>query len=84
MKRLHVHVAVDDPPKPIAFYASLFDEWPNPVKPYCANQQIVGERPPGIRWETFFTFGDATTYGEDEPGRQENSPSACGAKPSSC
>lgn len=23
--------------------------------------------PSGLRWETFFTFGDATVYGEDEP-----------------
>ncbi len=23
--------------------------------------------PSGVRWETFFTFGDATAYGEDEP-----------------
>ena len=21
--------------------------------------------PAGVRWETFFTFGEATTYGED-------------------
>jgi catechol 2,3-dioxygenase-like lactoylglutathione lyase family enzyme len=25
--------------------------------------------PAGVRWETFFTFSDATTYGEDRPGR---------------
>lgn len=23
--------------------------------------------PAGLRWETFFTFGESTTYGEDEP-----------------
>lgn len=23
--------------------------------------------PAGVRWETFHTFGDATSYGEDEP-----------------
>lgn len=23
--------------------------------------------PAGLRWETFFTFGEATTYGEEEP-----------------
>jgi len=27
--------------------------------------------PAGLRWETFFTFGDATTYGEDEPGAHD-------------
>ena len=24
--------------------------------------------PAGVRWETFYTFGDATTYGEDHVG----------------
>lgn len=23
--------------------------------------------PAGVRWETFYTFGEATSYGEDEP-----------------
>jgi catechol 2,3-dioxygenase-like lactoylglutathione lyase family enzyme len=27
--------------------------------------------PSGLRWETFFTFGEATMYGEDEPAVPE-------------
>jgi catechol 2,3-dioxygenase-like lactoylglutathione lyase family enzyme len=30
-----------------------------------SNKSWVND-PTGVRWETFFTFGDATTYGEDE------------------
>jgi predicted enzyme related to lactoylglutathione lyase len=38
--------------------------------------------PAGVRWETFFTFGDATTYGED-PAEQAaaNTARVCGASP---
>ena len=32
--------------------------------------------PAGVRWETFFTFGEATAYGED-PVRAAAEPSAC-------
>jgi catechol 2,3-dioxygenase-like lactoylglutathione lyase family enzyme len=39
--------------------------------------------PAGVRWETFFTFGEATTYGEDEPqialGAAMIEGAACGA-----
>ena len=34
--------------------------------------------PAGVRWETFFTFGEATRYGEDEPQ------AAAPAKASAC
>jgi catechol 2,3-dioxygenase-like lactoylglutathione lyase family enzyme len=30
--------------------------------------------PAGVRWETFFTFGDATTYGEDEAALRDAAP----------
>jgi hypothetical protein len=30
-----------------------------------------------VRWETFFTFGDATAYGEDEPSDDANAQSGC-------
>ena len=35
--------------------------------------------PSGVRWETFFTFGDATTYGEsaDTPEFATSVPTAC-------
>jgi catechol 2,3-dioxygenase-like lactoylglutathione lyase family enzyme len=32
--------------------------------------------PSGVRWETFYTFGDATAYGED-PGEKQASSGAC-------
>jgi hypothetical protein len=33
--------------------------------------------PAGVRWETFFTFGEATAYGEDPAG--ETAPAGCRA-----
>jgi catechol 2,3-dioxygenase-like lactoylglutathione lyase family enzyme len=34
--------------------------------------------PAGVRWETFFTFGEATTYGEDDvPAVTEQAASTC-------
>lgn len=41
--------------------------------------------PAGVRWETFFTFGEATTYGEQEPAelpRAAAPASACCGAPS--
>ena len=35
----------------------------------------------GVRWETFFTHGEATTYGEDEVLPEPAASSACGAPP---
>jgi catechol 2,3-dioxygenase-like lactoylglutathione lyase family enzyme len=128
MKRLHVHVAVEDLNRSIGFYSILFGSEPVIVKDDyakwmlddpCVNFAIsdrarmlgvdhlgiqvdsnaelaelagrlkaAGETtrdqeattccyarsdkawvndPSGLRWETFFTFGDATAYGEDEP-----------------
>ena len=37
--------------------------------------------PSGIRWETFFTFGEATTYGEDERPAAPASGKACCGQP---
>jgi catechol 2,3-dioxygenase-like lactoylglutathione lyase family enzyme len=129
MKRLHVHVAVDNLEKSIGFYSTLFAAPPSVVKDdyakwmlddprvnfaissrgvradgidhlgiqvetdaelrelstrlkaagettrdqeattccYAQSNKAWVDDPSGIRWETFFTFGDATTYGEDEP-----------------
>jgi hypothetical protein len=145
MKRLHVHVAVNDLNRSIGFYSALFATEPTVLKDDYAKWMLddpkvnfaisargtradgvdhlgiqvetdgelrdlasrlkqAGEStrdqeattccyarsnkswvndPSGIRWETFFTFGDATTYGEDEvviapahaPARSE---AACG------
>src|SRR5258708_9415962 len=127
MKRLHVHVAVDDLKRSIGFYSTLFASEPTvrkddyakwmlddpkvnfAISPRSADTggvdhlgiqvetdgelrelagrlKAAGEStsdqesatccyaqsnkswvsdPTGVRWETFFTFGDATTYGED-------------------
>lgn len=129
MKRLHVHVAVDDLGKSIGFYSTLFAAPPSITKDDYAKwmlddpkvnfaisargarnggvdhlgiqvgtdaelREIAGRLksagevtrdqeaatccyaqsnkawvndPSGVRWETFFTFGEATSYGEDEP-----------------
>jgi catechol 2,3-dioxygenase-like lactoylglutathione lyase family enzyme len=128
MKRLHVHVAVEDLDKSIAFYATLFGARPTVVKDDYAKWMLDDPRvnfaisdrarvagvdhlgiqvdsreelaelagrlkaagettrdqvatsccyaksdkawvndPAGVRWETFHTFDEAATYGEDEP-----------------
>ena len=128
MKRLHVHIAVDDLDRSIGFYSTLFGVRPSVLKPDYAKWMLddpkvnlaisqrdahmpgvdhlgiqvetddelralagrlksAGEQtrdqeaatccyaqsnkswvsdPSGVRWETFFTFGEATRYGEDE------------------
>ena len=128
MKRLHVHVAVDDLGRSIGFYSTLFAAEPVVVKDDYAKWMLEDPRvnfaisardavrpgldhlgiqvgsddelrdladrlkgagettrdqkaatccyarsnkswvsdPSGVRWETFFTFGDATIYGEDD------------------
>lgn len=145
MKRLHVHIAVDDLERAIGFYSTLFAAEPSVRKSDYAKWMLedpkvnlaisqrggratgidhlgiqvdtdkelrtlaqrlksAGETtrdqeaatccyaqsnkswvndPSGVRWETFFTFGDATTYGEDEaPSSQPRS--ACGANEGCC
>ncbi len=47
---------------------------------YARSDKSWVRDPAGLRWETFFTFGEATTYGEDEPA-VANAPTpqpACG------
>jgi catechol 2,3-dioxygenase-like lactoylglutathione lyase family enzyme len=34
---------------------------------YAQSDKTWVSDPAGVRWETFFSFGEATTYGEDEP-----------------
>lgn len=128
MKRLHVHIAVDDLQRSIGFYSTLFGAEPSVTKSdyakwmlddprvnlaisqreraagvdhlgiqtdsdaelrelaqrlktagettrdqeattccYAQSNKAWVDDPSGVKWETFFTFGDATTYGEDEP-----------------
>ena len=127
MKRLHLHVSVDDLDRSIRFYETLFGAPPSVVKSDYAKWMLDDPRvnlaisargraagidhvgvqaetagelgeiasrlkaagettvdeaattccyaqsdktwvrdPSGVRWETFFTFGEATRYGEDE------------------
>jgi hypothetical protein len=33
--------------------------------------------PAGVRWETFYTFGEATSYGEDRDVAKAATPAAC-------
>jgi catechol 2,3-dioxygenase-like lactoylglutathione lyase family enzyme len=44
---------------------------------YAQSNKAWVNDPSGIRWETFFTFGEATTYGEDEPAIEAKSQSGC-------
>lgn len=144
MKRLHVHVSVEDLDRSTAFYATLFGAQPTVVKDDYAKWQLedpkvnfaisthggrvgvdhlgiqvdegaelavladrlkaAGETtfdqeaatccyarsdkswvsdPSGLRWETFHTFGEATTYGEDDvPAMAAPAAAACcGAEP---
>ena len=139
MKRLHVHIAVDDLEKSIGFYSTLFAAEPNVRKDdyakwmlddprvnlaisqrasvgagidhlgiqtetddelrelaqrlknagettrdqeattccYAQSNKAWVDDPSGVRWETFFTFGNATTYGEDEPRVEDAKAAAC-------
>lgn len=132
MKRLHLHVAVEDLARSIGFYSTLFGQKPSVEKPDYAKWMLedpkvnfaisargveagldhvgiqvdsegelrelagrlkaAGETtrdqeaasccyaqshkswisdPSGLNWETFFTFGEATTYGEDDVPRDD-------------
>ena len=132
MKRLHLHVAVENLDRSIGFYSTLFGQGPSVTKPDYAKWMLddpkvnfaisargmeagvdhvgiqvesegelhelagrlkaAGETtrdqeaasccyaqshkswisdPSGLKWETFFTFGEATTYGEDDVPQDE-------------
>ncbi|HEY2050477.1 MAG TPA: ArsI/CadI family heavy metal resistance metalloenzyme [Caulobacteraceae bacterium] len=42
---------------------------------YAKSDKAWVNDPSGLRWETFHTFGEATVYGEDEPGAKAASKS---------
>jgi len=52
---------------------------------YARSDKSWVNDPSGVRWETFFTFGEATTYGEDAEAEPASAPAAaaacCGAAP---
>jgi hypothetical protein len=145
MKRLHVHIAVEDLQGSIGFYSTLFGAAPSVAKEDYAKWMLEDPRvnfaisdrqhvagvdhlgiqvdsreelaelsgrlkaageatrdqtaatccyansdkawvsdPSGVSWETFFTFGEATVYGEDfEPKAAQTATSCCAAKPES-
>jgi hypothetical protein len=139
MKRLHLHVGVDDLAASIRFYETLFNAAPSVVHGDYAKWMLDDPRvnfaisareraagvdhigiqtdsaeelgelamrlkaagtetfdqeattccyaksdkswvrdPSGIRWETFYTFGDATSYGEDERLAEPAAAACCG------
>jgi catechol 2,3-dioxygenase-like lactoylglutathione lyase family enzyme len=141
MKRLHVHIAVHDLEKSIAFYSALFAGEPSVRKSdyakwmlddprvnlaisqrgrtsgidhlgiqtdtdtelhelarrlktagetmrgqqataccYAQSNKAWVDDPSGVKWETFFTFGEAAAYGEDEPAEEAEGQSCCGPK----
>jgi catechol 2,3-dioxygenase-like lactoylglutathione lyase family enzyme len=146
MKRLHVHIAVEDLNKSIGFYSTLFGAKPSVLKHdyakwmledprvnlaisqrdqiagvdhlgiqvetdgelrelakrlkaageetrdqesttccYAQSNKVWVNDPSGVRWETFYTFGEATAYGEDEPdGAATPQSSACGTAKQAC
>jgi catechol 2,3-dioxygenase-like lactoylglutathione lyase family enzyme len=58
---------------------------------YARSDKAWVNDPDGLRWETFHTFGDAVTYGEDDPGvaiaapkTACRPPSATAASPAAC
>jgi catechol 2,3-dioxygenase-like lactoylglutathione lyase family enzyme len=145
MKRLHVHVAVDDLDRSIGFYSALFAAEPSvretdyakwmlddpkvnlaisargrskgvdhlgiqvesddELRELAGRLKAAGEEthdqeattccyaqsnkawvndPSGLRWETFFTFGSATQYGEDETPIQPPGARSGGCSSSAC
>ena len=139
MKRLHLHVGVDDLAASIRFYETLFDAAPTVRKDDYAKWMLDDPRvnfaisargraagvdhvgiqtdsveelgalavrlkaagaetfdqeattccyaksdkswvrdPSGLRWETFYSFGEATSYGEDEQLPAPDAAACCG------
>lgn len=142
MKRLHLHVAVDDLTRSIGFYSTLFGQGPSVQKSDYAKWMLEDPRvnfaisargmdagidhvgiqvestgelaelagrlkaagettrdqegasccyaksdkawvsdPSGLRWETFYTFGEATSYGEDDVPDMAPKAACCAPKP---
>ncbi|CAN5852444.1 ArsI/CadI family heavy metal resistance metalloenzyme [soil metagenome] len=51
---------------------------------YAKSDKAWVNDPNGLRWETFFTFGDATSYGEDEEPLEAKPATACGVTAGCC
>jgi catechol 2,3-dioxygenase-like lactoylglutathione lyase family enzyme len=46
---------------------------------YAQSDKSWVNDPAGVRWETFYTFGEATSYGEEEPAAAAPASACCGA-----
>lgn len=145
MKRLHLHISVDDLEGSIGFYSLLFGAQPTlrrsdyakwmlddprvnlaisqrdiqagldhvgiqvdsdeELRGLASRLKAAGETtrdqetatccysksnkswvtdPSGLRWESFFTFGEATAYGEDKEPEAPPKASACSPKTGCC
>ena len=146
MKRLHVHVSVDDLAQSIRFYATLFAAEPTVVKDDYAKWMLEDPRvnfaiskregrtagishlgiqaedegelaevydrlalaerptveekaatccyaksdkqwiadPQGVPWETFFTYGDSTVYGQSSLRKLKNATESACCEPTCC
>ncbi|MGH6872888.1 MAG: glyoxalase/bleomycin resistance/dioxygenase family protein, partial [Rhizomicrobium sp.] len=51
---------------------------------YARSNKSWVEDPSGVRWETFFTFDEATTYGEDASPAAEPKAAAAAASEACC
>ena len=47
---------------------------------YARSDKAWVNDPSGLSWETFYTFGDAPVYGEDEPPHAETKAACCAPK----
>jgi len=45
---------------------------------YAKSDKSWVQDPAGVRWETFYTFGEATSYGEDEVIAEPAAAACCG------
>lgn len=45
---------------------------------YAQSDKSWVHDPAGVRWETFYTFGEATSYGEDEVLPEASAAACCG------
>ena len=48
---------------------------------YAKSDKSWVSDPSGLRWETFYTFGEATTYGEDDVPDMAPKAACCAPKP---
>ena len=48
---------------------------------YAQSDKTWVNDPAGVRWESFFTYGEATSYGEDEPAATAPVATACCGAP---